>query len=600
MNSKDIIPKNDQYLNVYGDKYIQKIDFLIDLLINKESGVNAYNVLNFEAGFGKSYYSDVIINNYLEVTWENRRKFLIVKKFNDESEKSAATISKGLIFTHDVAVVTSDSWNNKWKHCTDELVQHPVIIISHKRYIDLCLNEKERVIFQQDRHSLIIDEKVNFPIHTYTDQFYSNARAVIASYNREAIFDKACKSLNDEIDKYKHTNSIMKIKPSVNKKVFSEFEKMMKAEISNGNLKHKRILSEFLQTVKQCYDNNVQATINNGRICTFNLKYQHWGLKNNIILDASANIDGVYHLNQKFNLIRQTPMIDHSSSKYIHIKTSSSKSFIQQNKAEYFKRMIDFMEERNSHTERTLIVVHKKYAEYLYDEMNLRFNGNVWVEQLDKNKYHPQYNNESYVIAWFGNLIGKNLYGGFDNVWILGTPNLPLNNYLVHFMQYANESLGRRSLSVMNNGRLKNPAYNAVQEGYIASEMYQSMKRIQRNTNPKGKFYIVHNDEKIVKEAISPMKNAEITEVIDIEFDNKKSEKKETINDKAADYIFSLYKEGQHKEKIQKAEIAEHFGKRLKWDRIKQKPIMQELMVKGQLREQQRYFIIFKKVDKAS
>jgi hypothetical protein len=593
MNSKMIIQKDDQYINVYGEKYIEKIDFLNKLITEEETGVDTFKVVNLEAGLGKSFYTDIIIKHFLESEFWASRRFLLVKKFNDESYISAGRM-KHSFFTDHVAVVTSETWEKEWKNNTEELRNKRVIIISHKRYIDLCEKDKEREVFTHKRHTLIVDEKVNFPIYTYSDGFYSEIRGIVSPHNRESIFDKACSPLNNLIEELKGSTACIRVHPEIDEKLFLEFEIMMMSEISKASNKHKRLLYDFLDTVTLCYDKNILAVINSGKICTLNRNHKHWGLKNNIILDASAGIDGVYQVNKtKYQLQRQTSFIDHCESTFTHINFKSSKSFITSNQTEFFNKMLGLIESRHKEDQKTLIVVHKKFATYLHNVMKQKFgDGNVWKEKSEK-KFDSDYSNQQYAISWFGNLIGKNEYKDFDNVWIMGTPNIALNNYLVQYMQYTGETLGKKGLGVYK-GKFKNDEFKVIQDGYIASEIYQSLKRIQRNANPKGNFYIVNSDEEIVKKAISPMKNARISDEHHIEIIDENAVKKVTKIDLIAEYIKSQVKELSDKAQIKKSDIVNLYGT-IRWDRVKIHPTITELMVKGILREQARYFVVFKK-----
>jgi hypothetical protein len=594
MNSNMIIQKDDQYINVYGEKYIEKIDFLNKLITEEETGVDTFKVVNLEAGLGKSFYTDIIIKHFLESELWASRRFLLVKKFNDESYISAGRM-KHCFFTDHVAVVTSETWEKEWKNNTEELMNKRVIIISHKRYIDLCEKDKERDIFTHKRHTLIVDEKVNFPIYTYTDNFYSQIRGVISSFNRD-LFDKACLNLNNLLDEWKDSTACTRVHPEIDEKLFIDFESMMMGEISNATNEHRRILYDFLDTVTLCYDKNILAVINSGKICTLNRKHQHWGLKNNIILDASAGIDGVYQVNKtKYQLQRQTSFVDHSESTFTHINFKSSRSFITSNQTEFFNKMLGLLESRHKEDQKTLIVVHKKFAKYLHNVMKQKFGEkNVWKDKEDK-KFDPDYSNQQFAISWFGNLIGKNEYKDFDNVWIMGTPNIPLNNYLVQYMQYKGETLGKKGLGVYR-GKFKNDEFRAVQDGYIISEIHQSLKRIQRNATPKGNFYIVNSSEEIVKKAISSMNNARITETHHIEIIDENAMKKVSKIDLIADHIKAQVKEAPNKAQIKKSDIAKLYGT-IRWDRVKIHPTITELMVKGILREQARYFVVFKNHD---
>ncbi|EJL1640118.1 hypothetical protein NL868_001295 [Shigella flexneri] len=595
---QSIIKDDDPYIKEYGKKYIQKIGYLYDLIFNKPSGEGNFNVVNFEAGLGKSKYTDAILRWHIENQWAKKDKFLVVKRFNEEAISSAAYIQQANPFLIDLtAVVTADSWKRHWRQHSDRLKQATVIFISHKRYIDLCLNDKERTIFMEGRTTLIIDEKINFPIYTYTYDFYSTVRGLL-QYHNSKLFDEVCEPLNLLLEDNKKTKKCFKVSPKMKKKKLENFKSMMESELNDtSNLDKKRKITEFIDTLNNLYEEKTQAVINNNKICTLNRKHKHWGLQNNLILDASASIDGVYYVNPKFELSKQTPFIDHKDSKFIHFNVKSSQSEIEKNKHAYIDKLTDNIIHRHKENDRTLIVIHKKFSKAMYDMLIIKVGRNLVWKDKDNKLSDPDYLNQEYAISWYGNLIGKNWASDFTQCWIAGTPNIPNNNYLIQYMQYADKSLGKRSLETYQ-GKFKNDSFRAIQQGYIAAEMYQSLKRIQRSPKPIGEFFIVNKDEELIKSILSQIKGASISETYEFKL-AEKEEKTKTKIDMIADYITAQVALKQDKEHIEKMEVKNHFGS-IRWDRVKSHPNVNELLQKGTLREQARYFVVFKQPDKAS
>lgn len=595
MDTNQIIQKNDSLYKVYGEKYISKIEYLKKVITEEETGQDKFLVLPFEAGLGKSHYTDLIIEKYLDYTWGTRRKFLIVKKFNDESYKSERTIDNPFVQNR-VAVITSKSWNEYYRNQHLELVNKQVLIISHQRYINLCLNDKERALFTEGRHTLIIDEKVNFPIYTYTDPYYNDIRKSISYINRE-LFDMVCNRLNAIIEQYKGDRTIQRVMPAIDDKTLNQFVDMMEGEIfNNQDVQKKRSLYQFLDTVKICFDSSIQKVINSNKIDGLNRGHKHWGLSNNIILDASAGIDGVYDCHTKFQVNKQTPMIDHNESQFIHIKLNSSKYHITQHKDTYFNKIVELIKQQEDIKEKSVLVLHKSLVKdfYTYAQTELG-KENIWIDKTSPND--PEYNGQRYAIAWYGNLVGKNWAGqGFERIWLLATPNIPYTNYLIQFMQYSNRPLGKKGLSV-DKGKFRNLLFMDIQQGYVAAEMYQALKRIQRNPAPKGKFYIVNNDDKLIKKILSPIKNATITETIEMELEEK--EKVTTKQDAVINYMIALINAAEDKQHINKKDVADQFKNGIRWDRVKNHPDIIKLRKSGQLVEQKRYFVVHKKLDSA-
>ena len=85
--------------------------------------------------------------------------------------------------------------------------------------------------------------------------------------------------------------------------------------------------------------------------------------------------------------------------------------------------------------------------------------------------------------------------------------------------------------------------------------MYQSLKRIQRVAKTKGKFYVVCEDEYIVDTILSQIKNAKVTNVIELDFKKEEEEnkpKKIDQVDKFLEYILVQDKGNYKKSDISK------------------------------------------------
>ncbi|AIF45404.1 hypothetical protein [Virgibacillus sp. SK37] len=559
LESNIIIQKNDALHNVYSDTYTKKIQYLEKIITTYETESDIFNVLDFEAGFGKSRYSDLIIKRYIEENaFANHRKFLVVKRFNSEAEKSAATINELNWISGNVAVaITAENWKSHWKLNANRLKDVPVLFISHQRYIDLCLDDKMRKIFTEGRHTLIVDEKVNFPIYTYSDRLYSVVREVIP-FRYRTLYDDVCCCFQSYLankEEKQETNTIDRVRFKVDKTKLDDLLKIINELLVKKEVKG----SQQRELLKQMYYGlpvwlSQMCIYNSRKIVTNNPKHQHWGLNNNIILDATASLDGVYYMNNdKYRLIKQGRMIDHNKSTFTPIIYNSSKSNVLKDKEVFFEEMAKKINASHNINDKTLIVTHKDYAMEIKEKLLKYVDGSlIWNDKFNDND--PDYNNEKFAIAWYGNLIGKNTFNKFDNVWLLTKPNIPISNYLVHYMQYSQKSLGNKSLA-LEKGKFKNPLFNLVQKGYIASETYQSLKRIQRVAEPKGRFYIVNNDIDLVRSVIGQINDAILEEPIELDFiKERKQTKNKSKCDKVCEYIFSC-----NKKEIAKSDLKRSF-----------------------------------------
>lgn len=533
--------KNDPYAEMYGLVYTDKMNYLAKVITDYQTEQNQFNVLNFEAG-------DQIIYECVN-DWNNKSKFLIVKRFNDEADKSLEVIESG--FTKDAAVaINAENWSKEWKGNLDTLKRKKVIFISHQRYIDLCVDDTMRKVFSEDRDILIIDEKINFPVFTYNDKYYTKIIAILPNSIRNELM-KVCKPLNNTLAKMeanKRTNQCVRIEAGIHPATLENFKKLIEVNMENYTIRgqdDRKIIETFMEGLELWYSK--QSIYNAGNISTNNPKHKHkhWGLNNNIILDASAAIDGVYKINpEKYRLIPQIRVVDHSNCAFHMINFNSSKTKIKEYRQDYYSEIIQKINNYRKVEDKTLIVCHKDNVETIRKHLiKVIPVQEVWVDKVDKTN-DLSYSNQSIAIAWYGNLIGKNEFKDFTQVWILGTPNIPHEQYLVHYLQYSDKYFGNRSIDVVK-GRFKNDQFRTVQVGYVASEIYQSIKRIQRNVNPKGEFFIVNNDEEILSMVLSQIKGAKLSDKpIELMFikekeEEKKSNKKPGQVQQFIDYILS-------------------------------------------------------------
>lgn len=544
------IYNNDPYISVYGQKYIEKIEYLKKVITKKETKEHEFNVLDFESGLGKSYYTNKIIDNNL-YDWGNQRTFLVVKRFAKDVIESVEQLKHhNSAFHTTVLGITSENWSNNWKFRTNELKDIAVIFITHERYIRLCLDDELRAAFTDSRHTLIIDEKVNFPIYTYSKKLYDDVRGLLPTV-LQPQFDKVCKRLNVELINHDHEkNKVIKLNqmnlhPATMKKFFELLE------INDRNIVIEREgdlnkLNDFLTGLKLWYSQ--KCLYNGGKISTLHHQHRLWGLKNNVILDASANIEGIYKLIGNYNVNHQSRIIDHSNCKFTIINFNSSKSKIRQNSDDYFNELAIKIQKNMKENEKVLIISHKENAELIKNNLYEKGVFNVGVGD--------KYIDQDVAINWYGNIIGKNTYSYFTQCWLVGTPNVPFDNYLIQYMQYSRiHDLGKKGLDIIG-GKFKNDTFSGIQEGYIAAEMYQSIKRIQRNTMPQGEFFIVSSNMKIVTKVLSSIKNSDNRKVVTFEFTEKEKENKApTKADELRDLLLTL-----NKGKYSKSELIDKIG----------------------------------------
>lgn len=493
--------ETDGYAKIYGDKYIEKIGQLRDILYNESDNESecVFNVFGIEAGLGKSRaVVDLIDSNLLG--WENNDNYLIVRKFKSDIIETVNALEEANIFIENVLGLTSDNWS-EWREKTDQLKEKRVLVISHKRYLDLCLDDSLREDFIQNRDVLIIDEKMQFPSYSFSKQKYDKLRSYLP-ISLQKKFDVVC----NEFLEILLEEEVRGGSESVVRNIFldnlsrDEFVTILENNKQLFKESEKNEMDEFSDLIKII--DNTSCIHSKGTISCINPNYRLWRLKKNIILDASAEIDGIYRFGG-FNVIGTEKIVDHSNSTFTWFKNNTSKSSMRDNFDEIVDEIVKKIRVNHSEGEKTLIISHKENTQRIKNKLK--------DANITDVGHGDEYKDEGIALNWFGNIIGNNRYSEFDNCWIIGTPNIPYDEYILLYMFYSGEKLDEIDTHIYQ-GRFINEQLKRIQEGFIASEIYQSIKRIQRNANPSGKYFIVNHDFNIIRLVSSQIKGSKFIE----------------------------------------------------------------------------------------
>lgn len=127
--------------------------------------------------------------------------------------------------------------------------------------------------------------------------------------------------------------------------------------------------------------------------------------------------------------------------------------------------------------------------------------------------------------GYFGNITGSNQWYDKKNVAIIQTHNLNDVDYILKYLHYAKDTIEKDfPLTCKCNGRTIRKIYSFTDERlekirvrWIASEIYQAIKRVNRNMRYDTEVLIFINNENIIELIKSQMKNCTV-ETID--FDN--------------------------------------------------------------------------------
>lgn len=258
---------HDLFVERYGKKYLDKIEHLRKRIIEYETGENQLVVIPLEAGLGKSLQSDRIIGEYWASDNAQHRRFLLVKRFVEDVESSVERINQhcGRI----VALgITSVNWN-EYKNNLAQLLDFPVAVITHERYVRLSRNPIGRKYFTLDRHTLIIDEALNQSIVSFSEELFRRIQSMLPVTLHGSLLD-ACKNLFDEIStqkQMKYGNSLGKCRPKFDKTAFNRFKRDVDANLHNVSPKDRDEVVKFVDSLEFLY--NGQCLYNLGTISSF-------------------------------------------------------------------------------------------------------------------------------------------------------------------------------------------------------------------------------------------------------------------------------------------------------------------------------------------
>lgn len=505
----------------------KQMDHLYDLLIDGETGINLFTVLGIEAGIGKSLGTDNSIGRY----WSSggTRKFLLVKKHKIEVDNSVARINS--IAGMNIALgITVDTWEDDRKNL-DRIPGFPVVIITHSRYLDLCLDSKTRSIFEQGRHTLVIDEQIEPPKYSFSEEEYLLCRDGLRSRWLGDELSAICDGLFQVINLSKASSkSITPCRPSVDLKLLQEFRSHVKDNRNKVN--DFKLVNEFLEML------NVFGTSlcfsYQGRITVIDSRHKLWQLQNNVILDASAGIDRLYDCSPNMIVDVQPRIIDNSRSVIRVAKFSTSKGSIK-NAIDYPEKICSSIRRYKSSTDKTLVVVHK-------DNLN-EIACHLKKQRFEDIGIADDYNGQDIAVTYYGNYLGKNHWRDFNQVWIVATNILHMELYPTyhHFFSQIEPVHNEIPMDNVTGGfGFIDEQYEEVRIGYIAKDIYQAIKRIDRNEQPCSEIFLVQSNPLVIDEVIRNLPGIHVGEPIDLGIEHKRTPGKESQTDIKAAQMASL------------------------------------------------------------
>lgn len=448
---------------------------------------NIFKVIDLECGTGKTRTAEEAFAEYKCYNYN----VLFVRERIEDCISSAKRINKLAEKVIAIAVNTETYNTREFNKIKKTLKDYRIVIITHEKYKSLCSDKENKKYFEEQRDILVIDEFLNISKGSelsISQQWISNMETLLIHRTLRNQFVDCVIELEEYLLSEKPMHSFFNAKTSI--KTITSRINVLKKLINNVLTKEylnnvgytKRRLLDDIENIKQFY---IQTCVCEGNTiyCT-NRKYQYWFLPmNNIILDASANLNKAYELSSCFIVQHQSPVLDHSMWSFFIYQTNSCKS-AKERAINYYSEINKLVEENNSNN--TLVIGNKE----------------------DENCIKANYKNH------FGNITGSNDYKQLSNCIITHNPNMPYRQYVLEYLYYSNKKLdNRNSWSGTNEGkgdlkvyRFKEDKFEEYRQCRNANEIYQAIKRVNRNMQDKSKIYIFNNDSEIIDRVLKMFK----------------------------------------------------------------------------------------------
>lgn len=377
-----------------------------------------------------------------------------------------------------------------------------ILIITHAKYFVLAANRSMRNAFTKNRQVLVIDEFVDDvrKLSLSLMDINSYKRLFLSDMEMETLYlEIACKLENTILASKEDRSFLIITKDYISKNINqllkyirSNFtESSLKDRIANtmneygntvdslllGQIKTKRQLCNKIAEIKEFYSQT--CLYNKGTIYTTDSRYRPWLMDNNIMLDASGDLQIAYNLNNNLYHLENTPsVLDHSLWTLINIPvntTTTGKSRI-----------------------RNYYDVVNRYIQK-YDRNDILVVGNQ--HELDKINVPQEHK------AYFGNITGSNKWASLSNAAIIQTPNIDDTDYILKYLHYSKEfisgtfgrwvtkSVGRNTLS---RYQFKDAKFEHIRTLWIAEQTYQAIKRVNRNMNHVTNVLIFMNNPNVI------------------------------------------------------------------------------------------------------
>lgn len=491
--------------------------------------VGHFAVFDIEAGCRKTRTAEKALVDL----YRTGKKAILVRRTDNDCRESMENIN--ILAKENIAFAYNnvDVPVNKISKINAVLHTIPIVIITRQKYTVLMKETTKRKLFAEGRSTLIIDEFLstinvialgNSDVKTYKALF-ENDSVLLQAFNR------AMHQPIDYLTAYSNERKFTSLSDKSPSKDFNALIKLIRANVSNELLNQwiekircnvepipdlNLVLLDDVCTVKKLCENILNykqffmgmCLYCDKKLYTTDKRYNYWFLDNNIMLDASGELQIAYSLNQEeFSLQKCEKVLDHSNWKIINVPVTTTTAMKD--------KILNFYDVVNHELKKykdDILVVGKK------DEMQL-------IDIPKENK------------GYFGNITGSNQWYDKKNVAIIQTHNLSDVDYILKYLHYSRKAIEETfPLTCKCNGRTVKRIYSftdkrleKIRVHWIASEIYQAVKRVNRNMKYATDVLIFINNEDVIDLLKSQMKNCSV-EILDFDSDKFIMEKSKQDN----------------------------------------------------------------------
>ena len=212
-------------------------------------------------------------------------------------------------------------------------------------------------------------------------------------------------------------------------------------------------------------------------------------LKQNILLDACAGFDKRYEVSDKYNVWHQPKHFEYSRSTLFHYPVNTSKKALGEYVA-FFEQALGLV---SVDGHKVLFIVDKERKETL-EQVILSHYGSYGHTMEDIQAAL----NCTLAVDYFSNLVGRNEYRDFSKVVVLKTPNSPYVSYVQNAMYYT-------SVRPSDIRKWIEEDVQDMRDMMVAVELYQGVKRINRDNSKDAEYHIFSANEVAVQKVRDEM-----------------------------------------------------------------------------------------------